>query len=334
MASSVFKEALATPVIPPPPATDSSATSTVSASLPTGKLIALPEEDGDSLILILYILHFRTQALPAYISPDALIRVGVLATKYRCAHAISRATTQWFDRIFTEMTSAPNNASETLKMIQASFILDEAMYFARFTGRYVRTSPPNIAKSALPTSEQVPEGVRRIKSALLQRQAEIFAALRLDLDLLTDPCSIALSKEAHHYIDCPPDTEPEAADLPLGSDGEPEKPTICAVDSQAAPLYLGALRDAGLWPPTAWGATRTAEQLIEGFDRFREPEYDDCDKCEFCLPLVEAFDQKLMLVKKLHKERLWGLCLDCFTAGGVNRGECRFAHVKAAVANT
>ena len=156
----------------------------------------------------------------------------------------------------------------------------------------------------------------------------MFAALRLDLDLLTDPCSIALAKESHHYIDCPPDTEPEAADL---SDGEPEKPTVCAVDSQAAPLYLGALRDAGLWPPTAWGATRTAEQLIEGFDRFREPEYDDCDKCEFCLPLVEVFDQKLMLVKKLHKERLWGLCLDCFNAGGVNRGECRFAHVKAAV---
>jgi len=331
MASSVFKEALATPIIPPPPATDSSATPTASASLPTGKLIALPDDDGDALILILYILHFRTQALPAYISPDMLIRVGVLATKYRCAHAISRATTQWFDRIFTEMESMPNNASETLKMIQASFLLDEAMYFARFTGRYVRNSPPNSAKSALATGEQVPEGVRRIKSALLQRQAEMFAALRLDLDLLTDPCSVALSKESHHYIDCPPDTEPDVAELPLSSDGEPEKPTVCAVDSQVAPLYLGALRDAGLWPPTAWGGTRTAEQLIEGFDKFREPEYDDCDKCEFCLPLVELFDQKLMLVRKMHRERLWGLCLDCFTAGGVNKGDCRFAHVKASM---
>lgn len=334
MASSVFKEALAAPVVPPPPATDSSAASTASATVPTGKLIALPEEDGDALIIILYILHFRNQALPAYISPDALVRVGVLATKYRCAHAISRATTQWFDRIFTEMSSAQHNPSETLKMIQAAFILDEAMYFARFTGRYVRHSPPKGAKNASDTSEQVPEGVKRIKSALLQRQAEMFAALRLDLDLLTDPCSIALAKESHHYIDCPPDTEPEASDLSLGADGEPEKPTVCAVDSQAAPLYLGALRDAGLWPPTAWGATRTAEQLIQGFDKFREPEYDDCDKCDFCLPLVEVFDQKLMLVEKMHTERLWGLCLDCFTAGGVNKGECRFAHVKASVAQT
>ena len=333
MASSVFKDAIATPVIPPPPATDSSATSTASASLPTGKLIALPEDDGDALVLILYILHFRNQALPAYISPDTLIRVGVLATKYRCANAISRATQQWPDSIFTEMASAPNNPSETLKMIQASYLLDEAMYFARFTGHFVRNSPPSSVKSVSATSEQTPEGVRRIKSALLQRQAEMFNALRLDLDLLIDPCSIALSKESHHYIDCPPDTEPEASDLPLSSDGEPEKPTVCAVDSEAAPLYLGAMRDASLWPPTAWGK-RTIEQLIQGFDRFREPKYDDCDKCEFCLPLVETFDQKLMLVKKMHRERLWGLCLDCFHAGGVYSGECRFAHVKAAVIRT
>lgn len=332
MASSVFKEALATPVALPPPATDSSAVSTTSATLPTGKLIALPEDDGDALILILYILHFRNQALPAYISPDTLIRVGVLATKYRCAHAISRATTQWFDRLFTEMSSNPmTSAAETLTMIQAAFILDEAMYFARFTGRYVRASPPSSIKNASAANEQVSEGVRRIKSALQQRQAEIFAALRLDLDLLIDPCSAALGKEASHYIDYPPGTEPESNELPFDSSGEPEKPVACAVDSQAAPLYLGAMRDAGLWPPTVWGA-RTAEQLIEAVERFREPEYDDCDKCEFCLPLVEDFDTKLVLVKKLHRERLWGLCLDCFTAGGVNKGECRFAHVKASVA--
>jgi hypothetical protein len=328
MASSVFKEALATPVVLPPPGTDSSAVSTTSVNLPTGKIIALPEDDGDALILILYILHFRNQALPAYIPPDTLIRVGVLATKYRCAHAISRATTQWFDRIFTEMASKQTNAAETLKMIQAAFILNEAMYFARFTGRYVRTSPSSSIKNASAAIEQVPEGVRRIKSALLQRQAEIFAALRLDVDLLIDPCSAALGKEAQHYIDYPHGTEPEASELTLSSDGEPDKPTICVVDSQAAPLYLGAMRDAGLWPPTVWGA-RTAEQLIEAVERFREPEYDDCDKCEFCQPLVEAFEEKLMLVKKLHRERLWGLCLDCFTAGGVTRRDCRFAHVKA-----
>jgi len=334
MASSVFKQALATPVVPQPPATDSSATSTTSASTLTGKMIPLPEDDGDALLLILYILHFRHQNLPAYIHPDALIRIGVLANKYRCTHAISRATTQWFDRIFTGLdasTNAANAADTTLLMIQAAFILDEATYFARFTGRYVRTTP----RSATALSEEqqlLPVGVKRIKSALTQRQAESFAALRLDLDLLVDPCAIALGRESHHYIDCPPDTEPDPSEMPLTSDGEPGKPVVCTVDPQAAPLYLGALRDAGLWPPSAWGA-RTAEQLIVAVERFREPEYDDCDKCEFCVPLVESFEAKLALVRTLHRERLWGICLDCFSAGaGAEKGECRFAHVKASVA--
>lgn len=288
----------------------------------------LPEDDGDALFLILNILHFRNQALPAYIPPDTLIRVGVLSTKYRCAHAISRATTQWFDRIYTDMTSGKNSPIEVLKMIQAAFILDEAMYFARFTGRYVRTMPTNGTKTQSAASDYSSEGVKRIKSALTSRQAEILAAIRLDLDILIEPCSLALSKEAHHFIDWPPGTEPEIA-----SDEETGKPVVCAVDSQAAPLYLGAMRDAGLWPPTVWGA-RTADQLIEAVERFREPEYDDCDKCECCLPLVETFEEKLVLVKKLHRERLWGLCLDCFTAGGVNAGDCRFAHVKVSTTQT
>ena len=330
MASSVFKDALAAPVVPPPPATDSSASTSASASTPTSKLISLPEDDGDALLLILYILHFRHQQLPPQIQPDALIRIGVLANKYRCTHAISRATTQWFDRIFTALDSAAAPATETtLLMIQAAFLLDEATYFARFTGRYVRTTPKS---TAAPSEEQLPAGVKRIKTALQQRQAESFAALRLDLDLLLEPCAIALGKESHHYIDCPPGTEPDPDDLPPTSEGEPGKAVVCAVDSRAVPLYLGALRDAGLWPPSAWGA-RTAEQLITAVERFREPEYNDCDKCEFCLPLVESFEAKLALVRRLHRERLWGICLDCFSAAaGAEKGECRFAHVKASVA--
>ena len=350
MASSVFKDALAVPVVPPPPATDSSAAAatTTTASTLTGKLISLPEDDGDSLLLILYILHFRHQNLPAHIQPDALIRIGVLANKYRCTHAISRATTQWFDRIFTSLVSSsssissnnnnppPATATETtLLMIQAAFLLDEPTYFARFTGLYVRATPriPTAQSEDQQQQQQqqtLPSGVKRIKAALHQRQAESFAALRLDLDLLLDPCAIALGTESHHYIDCPPDTEPDPDDLPPTPDGEPGKPGVCAVDSQAAPLYLGALRDAGLWPPSSWG-NRTAEQLIGAVERFREPEYDDCDKCEFCLPLVENFGGKLAVVRRLHRERLWGICLDCFlAAAGAERGECRFPHVKVA----
>jgi len=337
MASPVFKDALAAPVVPQPPATDSSATSATPTSPLTGKLISLPEDDGDSLLLILYILHFRHRHLPAYIQPDALMRIGVLANKYRCTHAISRATTQWFDRIFSGLdssctTNAATAAEITLLMIQAAFMLDEATYFARFTGRYVRHAPRSAAALSEEQQQQLPAGVKRIKSALQQRQAECFAALRLDLDLLLDPCAIALGRESHHYIDTPRDMDPDPGDMPVMADGEPGKPVVCAVDSQAATLYLGALRDAGLWPPNAWGKC-TAEQLIEAVERFREPECDDCDSCEFCLPLVETFREQLTLVRKLHRERLWGICLDCFSAAaGAEKGECRFAHVKASVA--
>lgn len=32
----------------------------------------------------------------------------------------------------------------------------------------------------------------------------------------------------------------------------------------------------------------------------------------------------------MHKDRLWGLCLDCYKAGGTFQGECRYDHYKVA----
>ncbi|KAM0720667.1 hypothetical protein Q7P37_004804 [Cladosporium fusiforme] len=332
MASAVFKEALSTPVIPQAPATESSANATTPTALPTGKIISLPDEDGDTLLLILYILHFRNRELPAYIPPDKLIRIGILATRYRCSFAISRATTQWFDRIYSEIKSSgkAQKPSELLTLIQAACICDEAMYFARLTGRYVCTLPRPTSSNnlALTTLDNSSDGIKRLQTLLDQRQAASFASLRLDLDVLVEPCAIALGKESHHYIDCPPDTEPDESDLPVTADGTPDKPVVCVVDSQAVPAYLAALRNSGIWPPTTW-AGKSAQQVIDTIVEFRVPDYDDSDKCDFCLPLVEEFAKRLMLVRKLHRERLWGLCLDCFNAGGVYEGECRFAHVKA-----
>lgn len=328
MASVVFKASLAAPVMPQPPATDSSATVTTPTTLPTGKIISLPEDDGDALLLILYILHFRNRELPAYVQPDRLIRVGVLATKYRCSFAISRATSQWFDRIFSEIESGQaNKPEELLTLIQATYICDEAMYFARLTSRYVCALPAPGSKSALAAPDNSPEGIKQLKNLLHQRQAGAFTSLRLDLDLLVEPCAIALGEESRHYIDCPPGMDPDDLEVPKASNGTPGKPVLCVVDEQAVPSYLAALRNASIWPPTAW-AGKTAQQTVDAIREFRVPDYDDCDKCDFCLPLVEEFAKKLMLVRKLQRERLWGLCLDCFNAGGINEGECRFAHVK------
>lgn len=35
------------------------------------------------------------------------------------------------------------------------------------------------------------------------------------------------------------------------------------------------------------------------------------------------------MVKQMHQERLWGLCLDCYKNGGLYEGECRYEHSKA-----
>ena len=67
---------------------------------------------------------------------------------------------------------------------------------------------------------------------------------------------------------------------------------------------------------------------MEKLKNSREPEYDDCDKCEFCEGIRINFTEQLDGTKALQAERLWGLCLDCYKAGGVNVGECRFEHAK------
>lgn len=100
-------------------------------------------------------------------------------------------------------------------------------------------------------------------------------------------------------------------------------------------LYLGALRDAQIWPSTTWarpkapnGTGATIGDIVEKLNHFREPEYNDADKCEFCEGIKIKFTEQLDTMKDMQKDRLWGLCLDCYNAGGFNAGECRFEHTK------
>ena len=58
------------------------------------------------------------------------------------------------------------------------------------------------------------------------------------------------------------------------------------------------------------------------------PHYDNADKCEFCEDIKVQFTEKLEETRQMMTERLWGLCLDCFKAGGVHLAECRYEHKK------
>ena len=152
--------------------------------------------------------------------------------------------------------------------------------------------------------------------------------LRMDLDKLVDKCAYSFSSEGKHFIDYPPGSNPDE-DPSTG-----RKPPECRVDGDGGFVYLGALRDAQIWPSTEWvGAETTGGRIgdvVDALVHFREPEYDDCDKCVCCNEIKTEFIDAVERLRQVHKERLWGLCLDCYKAGGINDDEeCRFEHAKA-----
>lgn len=152
--------------------------------------------------------------------------------------------------------------------------------------------------------------------------------LRNDVDFLADSCALVFSEDVKHYIDYAPGMSPEPND---GGGGRND----CHVDSQGAMEYLGALRDADIWPPTKWqelttnrSAGASVQTLVDKLISFREPDYDDCDKCDFCEGVKVNFTKQLERTRENQRDRLWGLCLDCYNSGSTNPGECRYEHAK------
>jgi hypothetical protein len=78
------------------------------------------------------ILHLRNDKLPAHLTPAALSRLASLAHKYQCVIAAGRATVQWFDHLYA--SNAPFN---TWEIVEAAYLLDEPLFFARFSSRWV-----------------------------------------------------------------------------------------------------------------------------------------------------------------------------------------------------
>lgn len=275
-------------------------------------LIPVEDDDGDTMLLLCNILHLRNDKLPSRLPAEALYKLAALAGRYACVVAVGRATSGWFDRLY----NASNVYVDTFKIIEAALLLDEATFFVRFTERWITMEP-------LDTKFTVPVGaddiMRRLSGELFNRRQWLLSTIRADLDLLVDPCSVGFSKTTEHYVDYAPGMSPDPDDQGrLGS--------ICHVDEGAGTIYLGALRDDKIWPATVWPPQ--IGLIIERVKSFRVPEYDDCDKCDFCEDVKGRFGPAVAMVKKMYAERLWGLCLDCFKAGGFNAGECRYEHSK------
>ncbi|KAK5734973.1 hypothetical protein LTR17_008462 [Elasticomyces elasticus] len=276
------------------------------------------EDDVETLYLLCNILHLRNDKLPSRLSVDALCSLSKMVQKYKCATAVGRATMGWFDRLYSA-AKAGTVVVDVWKMVEAAYLLDEPIFFSRFTEMWVLEEP--LAVNSLAAAVRAADdSSKRLAVELHNRRQAQMIALKSDVDLLVNPCSVAFSKSARHYTDYAPGMMPDPDD-----DGRTTG-SICHVDEQAATTFLGTLRDESIWPPLAWPTTLGA--LVSTIQGFRIPEYDDCDKCDFCEDVKTAFGTAVDLVKKMHKERLWGLCLDCFRAGGINAGECRYEHSK------
>lgn len=95
-------------------------------------VVSVADDDGDAMYILCNILHLRNDKLPARILPDLLCKIACLAHKYQCVVAAGRATLQWFDQLY-----ASKKPGDIWKIIEAAYLLDEAMFFARFTARWV-----------------------------------------------------------------------------------------------------------------------------------------------------------------------------------------------------
>ena len=280
-------------------------------------LVANEQEEGrpeaDAFLLLMNVLHHRNDILPTRIQPHFLLRYIAVAARFKCLTAASRAAAPWFDHIYHKITTAP-----AFELIEAAYILNDPVYFSRFTTRWVLQQPLGQSLDTL-ASEGSGQARKRLTAELLSRQKDAINALKADLDIIVDTCAEALSDDAKHYIDCAPGDEPHP--------DEGKEAVQCVVDKEGATEFLAALRDANIWPATKWG--NTVEGVVKAIENFRVPDYDASDQCYWCLHVEDKFVTAIDLVKKMHEERLWGLCLDCYQAGGLKEGECRVEHFKA-----
>lgn len=282
------------------------------------KLLTLTDDPGNSLCTLLNVLHLRNDALPTRMSPIELSRFVEMAAKYSCIPAACRATSPWLDYIYTRHDDPP-----LYQMVKAAYVLGDATYFARFSSRWVLNEP--LSQQNTPTIPMTPP-YRNLSRALLQRQKDGLLGLRVDLEDMISPLGDAFAKEYSHFVDSPPGDD--AVPVELGGDPDPER---CVVDKEGAALFFGALRDAKIWPANSWPQTNLVA-VTEALVKLQIPDHDTSDGCHFCAGVRVEFTDAVNELRQEQKDRLWGLCLDCFKAGRARteNEECAYEHDKPA----
>lgn len=255
------------------------------ADLPSSdspKTLHLLDDDGDSVFFLCNILHLRNDALPPRLQPTALLAFVRTAIKYNATVAASRSTTPWLDDIYHSKTLQYSDPILIFKMLEAAYLLNDAVYFVRFSTRWVLQQTlggQTVDRIAAPEGSQ---DRRRLAAELIARQKDCINTLKADLDIIVDSCAEGLADDNKHYVDCAPGADPTPEDLQeADDDGEIE---ICTVDKDGATRYLCALRDSNMWPATRWPNSLSAIAKI--FENFSIPKLDSAgDECHWCIEI-------------------------------------------------
>lgn len=118
-----------------PPASES-LTTLEPENRPTSKsrtppVIALPEDDTGTFMLLCKITHHQMSGVPTILAPDSIAKFASMCHKYDCIEAVSDSSFRWFQTIAIES----HNAGELNKLLFAAFVLNMPEAFERISAK-------------------------------------------------------------------------------------------------------------------------------------------------------------------------------------------------------
>lgn len=97
----------------------------------TPSVIALPEDDTETFILLCKITHHQMHGVPTALAPDSFANFASMCHKYDCIEAVSHSSFRWFQA----MAIDSHNAGELNKLLFAAFVLDMPDAFERISAK-------------------------------------------------------------------------------------------------------------------------------------------------------------------------------------------------------
>ena len=99
---------------------------------------------------------------------------------------------QWFDHLYSSATS-----DNTWEIVEAAYLLDEPLFFARFSSRWVLQQ--SLVGRSVPAASSTE--TQKLGFLLAESQIRGQMSIRDDLDALADTALISFSGDKKHHID-------------------------------------------------------------------------------------------------------------------------------------